>query len=40
MSVDLHTDRHLSWMVGIHLTFLFSGLFYALMDRLSNGGKH
>ncbi|MDR0703321.1 MAG: TIGR00645 family protein [Azoarcus sp.] len=39
MSVDLHTDRHLSWMVGIHITFLFSGLFYALMDRLSSG-KH
>ncbi|MDR2209635.1 MAG: TIGR00645 family protein [Azoarcus sp.] len=31
-------DRHLIWMVVIHVTFLFSGLFYALMDRLSN--KH
>ncbi|MDR1064152.1 MAG: TIGR00645 family protein [Azoarcus sp.] len=40
MSVDQHTDRHLSWMVGIHVTFLFSGLFYALMDRLSSSGKH
>ncbi|MDR1229682.1 MAG: TIGR00645 family protein [Azoarcus sp.] len=40
MSVDQHTDRHLSWMVGIHVTFLFSGLFYALMDRLSGSGKH
>jgi uncharacterized protein (TIGR00645 family) len=31
-------DRHLAWMVAIHVTFLFSGLFYALMDRLGN--KH
>ena len=31
-------DRLLVWMVVIHVVFLFSGLFYALMDRL--GGKH
>ncbi|MCL2162624.1 MAG: TIGR00645 family protein [Betaproteobacteria bacterium] len=31
-------DRTLIWMVVIHVVFLFSGLFYALMDRL--GGKH
>jgi len=31
-------DRILTWMVAIHVVFLFSGLFYALMDRL--GGKH
>ena len=31
-------DRLLTWMVAIHVTFLLSGLFYALMDRL--GGKH
>ena len=37
---DAHapTDPHLIWMVVIHVTFLFSGLFYAVMDRL--GGKH
>ncbi|MCL1825215.1 MAG: TIGR00645 family protein [Betaproteobacteria bacterium] len=37
---DAHapTDRHLIWMVAIHVTFLFSGIFYAVMDRL--GGKH
>jgi uncharacterized protein (TIGR00645 family) len=29
---------YLGWMVGIHVTFLLSGLAYALMDRL--GGKH
>jgi uncharacterized protein (TIGR00645 family) len=31
-------DRHLIWMVAIHVTFLFSGLSYVLMDRLGN--KH
>jgi uncharacterized protein (TIGR00645 family) len=39
MNLDKIGDRHLSWMIGIHVTFLFSGLFYALMDRLG-GGKH
>lgn len=39
MSVHSYEDRHLYWMLGIHVTFLFSGLFYALMDRLS-GAKH
>ena len=39
MSVNTYEDRHLYWMLGIHVTFLFSGLFYALMDRLG-GGKH
>lgn len=30
------TDRELAWMVGIHLTFVVSGLIYALMDRISH----
>jgi uncharacterized protein (TIGR00645 family) len=38
-NVEKYSDRHLGWMVGIHVTFLFSGLFYALVDRLSSG-KH
>ncbi|MDD3674918.1 TIGR00645 family protein [Thauera propionica] len=38
MNVDNLSDRHLGWMVGIHVTFLFSGVLYALMDRLGN--KH
>ncbi len=38
MNVDNLTDRHLGWMVGIHVTFLFSGVLYALMDRISNKG--
>ncbi|MDR2926338.1 MAG: TIGR00645 family protein [Azoarcus sp.] len=31
-------NSYLAWMIGIHVTFLFSGLFYALMDRLAT--KH
>ena len=38
MVIETYQDRHLYWMVGIHVTFLFSGLFYALMDRMS--AKH
>ncbi|HRP23547.1 MAG TPA: TIGR00645 family protein [Thauera sp.] len=38
MNVANLSDRHLAWMVGIHLTFLFSGLLYAAMDRLAGKG--
>lgn len=38
MNVDNLSDRHLGWMVGIHVTFLFSGLFYATMDRIADKG--
>jgi uncharacterized protein (TIGR00645 family) len=35
MNVDNLSDRHLAWMVGIHITFLASGVLYALMDKIS-----
>jgi len=38
MNVDNLADRHLAWMVGIHVTFLFSGVFYAAMDRIADKG--
>jgi uncharacterized protein (TIGR00645 family) len=38
MIVDDVSDRHLAWMVGIHLMFVVSGVMYALMSRLSD--KH
>ncbi len=38
MNVGNMDDRHLAWMVGIHLTFVVSGLLYALMDRLQGKG--
>ncbi len=38
MNVENLTDRHLAWMVGIHLTFVASGVLYAAMDRLQGKG--
>jgi uncharacterized protein (TIGR00645 family) len=38
MNVGNLSDRHLAWMVGIHVTFIVSGLLYALMDRIQTGG--
>ena len=38
MNVGNLDDRHLAWMVGIHLTFVVSGLLYAAMDRLQSKG--
>lgn len=40
MNVDQYTDKHLAWLIGLHVTFVFSGVMYALMDRLGHhGGK-
>ncbi len=36
MKVDDASDRHLGWMVGIHLTFVLSGVLYAIMDKLNH----
>ena len=36
MYVESLSDRDLGWMVGIHLTFVVSGVLYAFMDRLSH----
>ena len=38
MHISSTTDRQLMWSVGIHLTFVASGLLLALMDRLTE--KH
>lgn len=36
MNVDKLSDRHMAWMLVIHLTFVVSGVLYALMDRLNH----
>jgi uncharacterized protein (TIGR00645 family) len=33
---DAVDDRHLAWLVGIHVTFVVSGVLLALMDWLSS----
>lgn len=38
MHVELYTSEQLAWKVGIHMTFVVSGLLFALTDKL--GGKH
>ncbi|SMC20495.1 TIGR00645 family protein [Andreprevotia lacus DSM 23236] len=35
------TDQtQLAWQIGIHLTFVVSGVLFAVMDRIAFGGKH
>jgi len=38
MHVSEISDRDLGWMIGIHLTFVVSGVLLALIDRLA--GEH
>ncbi len=38
MNVEHLDDRTLAWGVGIHLTFVVSGVLLAVMDRLSGKG--
>jgi len=37
MNIDHMTDREVSWLVGIHLAFVVSGLLLAYMDRVAKG---
>jgi len=39
VNVHAFTNEQMAWKVGIHLTFVFSGVMFALMDRLAAGGK-
>ncbi|MFZ1387857.1 MAG: TIGR00645 family protein [Thiolinea sp.] len=36
MDVKDLSERDLKWMVGIHLTFVVSGVLYAIMDKLNH----
>jgi len=40
VSVGSLTNEQLAWKVGIHVTFVFSGLMFAVMDRLGGPKKH
>ncbi|MEO5658072.1 MAG: TIGR00645 family protein [Nitrospiria bacterium] len=39
VNVQTMTTHELAWRVGIHLTFVVSGVLFALMDRIAEGGK-
>ena len=38
MHVQNYTNDQLAWKVGLHMTFVVSGVLFAVMDKL--GGKH
>lgn len=43
MHVDSLTNEQLAWKVGIHMTFVISGVLFAVMDRITadkKGGGH
>jgi uncharacterized protein (TIGR00645 family) len=35
MHVEALTNEQLAWKVGIHMTFVISGVLFALMDRIT-----
>jgi uncharacterized protein (TIGR00645 family) len=37
MYVDRLTNEEMAWKVGIHMTFVVSGVLFAIMDRISAG---
>ncbi len=39
MNIDQVSDRHMAWMLGVHLTFVVSGVLYAIMDKISHHPK-
>ena len=39
MHVESLANEQLAWKVGLHMTFVVSGVLFALMDKLA-GGKH
>jgi len=39
-NVEQFDDRQMAWKVGVHLTFVFSGLIFAMMDKMAESKKH
>lgn len=39
MNVHTLTNEQLGWKVGLHLTFVVSGVLFAVMDRLGHAGR-
>jgi uncharacterized protein (TIGR00645 family) len=36
VNVEAYTNEQLAWKLGLHMTFVVSGVLFALMDRLSH----
>lgn len=40
MAAHEYTTEQMAWKVGIHVTFVFTGVMFALTDRLGGAKKH
>lgn len=40
VTVSTHTNEQMAWKMGIHLTFVVTGVMFAVMDRLGGPKKH
>ncbi len=39
-NVESFEDRQMAWKLGVHVTFVFTGLIFAIMDKLGEHKKH
>ena len=37
VNIDNYSDKQIAWKFGLHLTFVLSGVLFAVMDRLTAG---
>jgi uncharacterized protein (TIGR00645 family) len=37
VNIDAYTNHQLAWKLGLHMTFVVSGVLFAVMDRLTAG---
>lgn len=40
VNVEAYTNEQLAWKVGLHMTFVVSGVLFAVMDRLTKSPGH
>jgi uncharacterized protein (TIGR00645 family) len=40
LDITAYTSEQLGWKLGLHMTFVVSGVLFALMDRLASKDKH
>lgn len=40
VDLDAYTTEQLAWKVGLHMTFVVSGVLFAVMDRLTRSNDH
>jgi uncharacterized protein (TIGR00645 family) len=40
VNIEAYTNEQLAWKVGLHMTFVVSGVLFAVMDRLTKSTDH